>query len=173
VSAPPPSDDPGGGLVLRPIEPADRPVVLAMNEGDVHHLSPLDDARLVALLGWAARSGVVVTEGDPTVLGFVLTFAPGTPYDSTNYTWFGDRLDAFLYLDRIVVAGAARRRGVASFVYGLLEAEAWREHGGPLVCEVDVEPLNEASLAFHRSRGFEEVGRQVANGKTVALLRSP
>ena len=43
-------------------------------------------------------------------------------------------------------------------------------HGGPLVCEVDIDPPNEASLAFHRSRGFEEIGGQQLGDKSVAYF---
>jgi predicted GNAT superfamily acetyltransferase len=40
-----------------------------------------------------------------------------------------------------------------------------------MVCEVNVLPPNPASLAFHRSRGYVEVGRLThGQGKVVALL---
>jgi predicted GNAT superfamily acetyltransferase len=161
-------------LRLRALDDGDLAAVLALNEGDVQHLSPLDERRLAELLPWCTHAAVVVDDADDrAVLGFVLTLAPGTPYDSPNYRWFDSRLDAFLYLDRIVVAPTARRRGVASFVYDVLEASARDEHHGRLVCEVDVEPPNDASLRFHRSRGFVELGRHGANGKVVALLGAP
>ena len=42
---------------------------------------------------------------------------------------------------------------------------------GRMVCDVDVEPPNDASLAFHTARGYREVGR-LAKGtiKTVGLF---
>ena len=40
-----------------------------------------------------------------------------------------------------------------------------------MVCEVNVLPVNDASLAFHRSRGYVEVGRlRHGPDKVVALL---
>jgi predicted GNAT superfamily acetyltransferase len=161
-------------LLLRPIEPADRASILALNEADVHHLSPLDGDRLDALIGWCAHAEVIVATDAPSeVLGFVLTVPPHTAYDSPNYRWFEDTLPAFLYLDRIVVAADARRRGVGSFVYDHMQTAAHTVYRGPLVCEVDVEPPNHASLRFHRARGFQELGRQQVGGKSVAYLASP
>jgi uncharacterized protein len=133
-----------------------------------------DGAHVVVASAHAAHVTVDNTDGtdaDP-VRGFVVTFAPGASYDSPNYRWFAARYERFLYLDRIVVAAEARRRGVARFVYDEAERAA-SELGGPLVCEVNVEPPNDASLAFHRARGYREVGRQAAYGKTVVLLESP
>ncbi len=36
--------------------------------------------------------------------------------------------------------------------------------------EVNLDPPNEPSLAFHRRRGYVEVGRQVATGHLVSLM---
>lgn len=157
-------------LRLRDIAPLDRPYVLALNLGAVDALTPLDDDRLTELMGWAAHAQVVVDVD--AIVGFVLTFGPGAAYDSPNYAWFSSRYERFLYLDRIVVAPGARRRGVGTFVYDEMEAAA-AVRGGPLVCEVYVEPPNATSLAFHRGRGYREVGRQSAHGKTLALFEGP
>jgi hypothetical protein len=50
----------------------------------------------------------------------------------------------------------ARGRGLGSQVYDALE-ELARTYGR-LALEVNLEPPNEQSLAFHRARGFEPVG---------------
>ena len=44
-----------------------------------------------------------------------------------------------------------------------------------LCCEVNVRPRNDASLRFHHSIGFREVGQQDTDGgnKTVSLLALP
>lgn len=40
-----------------------------------------------------------------------------------------------------------------------------------ITCEVNVDPPNPASDAFHAAQGFDEVGRQrLENGKTVRYL---
>ncbi|RZI80905.1 MAG: GNAT family N-acetyltransferase [Microbacterium sp.] len=153
--------------VLRPITPDDHDAVLAWNLADVELLAPLDRPRLEQLLTWADAGSVITHEGRD--VGFVITFAAGSPYDSTNYAWFAERHPAFLYLDRIVIDPSARRAGVATRVYDQIEQRA-RELGPVLCLEVNLDPPNEGSLAFHRRRGFEEVGQQVAGDHVVSLM---
>lgn len=153
--------------LLRPITDADVPAVLDLNERHVELLSPMDATRLDQLRGWASRADVIVCDG--AVAGFVLVFSPGTGYDSENYRWFsGEFGDAFDYLDRIVIDDAFRRRGLASAVYDAVEASAAPR--GRLVLEVNVDPPNEASLAFHRGRGYTEVHQLGATGHIVSLM---
>lgn len=153
--------------VLRPMTDDDVPRVLELNHRHVELLSPLDAERLARLRGSASRSDVIVCDGE--VAGFVLVFSPGCDYDSVNYRWFAARYgDAFDYLDRIVVDDAYRRRGLASAVYDVVEASAAAR--GRLVLEVNIEPPNEPSLAFHRARGYVEVHQLAASGHTVSLM---
>jgi predicted GNAT superfamily acetyltransferase len=153
--------------LLRPITSRDVAAVLALNEADVDLLAPMDAARLVQLREWAHRADVVLAGGE--VAGFVLTFAPGTAYDSPNYRWFAQRYGTgFHYLDRIVLDPRFRRLGLGSAVYDAVERDA--VHAGRLALEVNLEPPNEGSLAFHRRRGFAEVGRLGSPGKVVSLM---
>jgi uncharacterized protein len=156
--------------LLRPITDEDVPAVLDLNHRHVELLSPMDDARLVLLRGWASRADVIVCDGK--VAGFVLVFSPGTDYDSENYRWFSQRYGAdFDYLDRIVIDDAFRRRGLASAVYDAVEASAGAR--GRLVLEVNLDPPNEPSLAFHRARGYREVHQLGATGHVVSLMQRP
>jgi uncharacterized protein len=93
-------------------------------------------------------------------------------YPSANYRWFEDRGVDHLYVDRIVVADHARRRGVAGMLYAAVERAAAEQGRAEVTCEVNVRPRNEPSLAFHAARGYAEVGRQEtdAGSKTVAML---
>ena len=97
--------------------------------------------------------------------GFCLTMAPGADYESLNYQWFSSRYEEFTYLDRIVVSSASRNEGLGAALYAELEL---RIAGTPrwLLCEVNVKPLNEGSLRFHRRIGFTEVGQQDTEGGT-------
>jgi len=153
---------------------ADRPQVLRLHDESVEMLSEMDEERLDLILGLARRS--LVAELDGELVGFAIAIAQGTGYDSDNYRWFAERYERFLYLDRIAVAATHRRRGVGGSLYDAMEATA--AGYGRMVCEVNVEPPNEVSLAFHRARGYREVGR-LAHGtvRTVALfskeLQSP
>jgi len=148
--------------VLRPITSADHAAVLALNEAHVELLSPLDIHRLWWLLDLAAHADMIVA--DDAVAGFVLAFAPGTAYDSDNYRWFAERYSDFLYLDRIAIDPAFRRRGLASAVYDELEAAA--HPCGRMVLEVNHD--NEASLAFHQARGYVELERL---GKVILMVK--
>jgi uncharacterized protein len=152
---------------LRRISTADHEQVLALNAANVVKLAPMDEARLTELDGMADRFDVVELDGE--FGGFVITFAPGTAYDSENYRWFTERYDGhFYYLDRIVLADAHRRQGLGTFVYDELEQVARRY--GRLTLEVNLAPRNEASLAFHDRRGYVEVGQLGDDGHLVALM---
>ena len=150
---------------LRPITPSDVDDVLALNERNVVKLAPLDGDRLAEIQVWADRVDVLDVDG--AFAGFVVTFGPGSPYDSDNYRWFTDRFDDFYYLDRIVLHEDFRRQGLGGFVYDEVEETA-RKHGR-LALEVNLVPRNDASLAFHASRGFVEVGRLGDDDHLVSL----
>jgi predicted GNAT superfamily acetyltransferase len=155
---------------LRPISEADVPAVLALNHRHVELLSPLDAERLLWLVGVSDHADVVeVDEGIGGIVGFVVTMAPGSDYDSDNYRWFASRYgESFYYLDRIVISEEMRRRGLAAFVYDAMEEIA---HGfGRMTLEVNVDPPNIESLAFHERRGYREVGRRGDPGHVVGLM---
>lgn len=156
--------------MIRPAGPGDFAAILALNAAWVHFTSPLDEAALGDLHAQAAYHRVAEVDG--RVAGFLLAVGPGEAYESPNYRWFAVRSDDFLYIDRVVVAGGHQGTGVGRALYE--DVTTWaRRHGfGRLVCEVNVEPPNPGSDAFHRRFGFVEVGTQwVANGtKRVSLL---
>ncbi|HET7735460.1 MAG TPA: GNAT family N-acetyltransferase [Nocardioidaceae bacterium] len=143
---------------------ADADDVLALNERNVALLAPMDAERLAMLQSLADRCDVVEVDG--SFGGFVITFAPGTSYDSENYRWFAARHDDFYYLDRIVLHEGFRRRGLGRLVYDELEAVAATH--GRMVLEANED--NEASLAFHKGRGYVEVGRLGEPDHRVVLM---
>jgi predicted GNAT superfamily acetyltransferase len=137
---------------LRPIEPRDHAFVLDLNRIHEHLTAPLSQDRLLELLGWADRADVIEADGTPA--GFVFTFASGTSsYDSANYLEFGRLFTEFTYLDRIVIDSAFQRRGLGSAVYDDLETTARSR----MVLEVNIDPPNEPSLAFHEARGYRRL----------------
>ena len=150
---------------LRPISPADHADVLALNERNVELLAPMDEARLVVLAELAGVADVIDVDG--AFAGFVMTFSAGTPYDGENFGWFTERFADFCYLDRVVIHEDFRRRGLGSQVYDELEASCGRSL---FALEVNLDPPNEASLAFHQARGFVEVGQRVSSGHLVSMF---
>jgi predicted GNAT superfamily acetyltransferase len=91
-------------------------------------------------------------------------------YDSPNYLWFRARYPRFVYVDRIVVAGGARGRGYARRLYADLIKHALATGHDLIVCEINPDPPNPASEAFHACLGFVEVGSAIIHGgsKTVS-----
>lgn len=162
MSVPPPA----ATIRLRPpASESEAAQVLQLNADHVDVLSPMDEERLSML----ARVGrVEVADVDGAVAGFVVTVPAGTTYDSELYRWFGERYDDFLYLDRVVVDPAYRRRGIADAVYDVIHARSGRH--GLLALEVTSEPPNTASLAFHTHRGFAPVGEVADGAKRTTML---
>jgi len=152
---------------LRAMTEADTDAVLSLNEASVADLSPLDAEELARLRGLAERDEVVEVDGQ--VAAFVLILGPDADYDSANYRWFTERYEDFGYLDRIVVGQQWRRQGIGRLIYDDVERAATAR--GRLACEVNAEPPNHASLAFHAARGYVEVGQlRHEGGKVTAML---
>jgi predicted GNAT superfamily acetyltransferase len=149
---------------------ADEQAVLRLNEESVQALSPLDAVGLRRHRAHAEWT--LVCEADGQVAAFTIAYAPGAPYESVNYAWHSGHFDDFVYLDRIAVDPSFRRRGIAGALYDKVEAAAAAH--GRMVCEVNSDPPNVESLAFHDRRGYREVGRLVQpDGHEVVLLEKP
>jgi predicted GNAT superfamily acetyltransferase len=88
-----------------------------------------------------------------------------------NYRWFCDRYDDFAYVDRIAVAAAGRRLGLASSLYDDFAA-AMPSSVNVMTCEVNIRPPNAGSVLFHTRLGFREVGTLSSDdgSKKVSLL---
>ena len=145
---------------------------LALNNSSIPALNEIDDAEIERLVGMAALA--LTAEVDGAFAGFCITFPPGVDYASLNYGWFSRNYDDFVYLDRIAVDPAYRRLGIGKAFYDQL-IERFTGTYPQLLCEVNVRPRNEASLLFHHSIGFREVGQQDTDGgkKAVSLLALP
>jgi hypothetical protein len=99
-----------------------------------------------------------------------MAFADGSDYDSVNYRWFTSRFKRFLYLDRMVVAAPFRRAGVGRAFHAAAEQHAAVSSLAWIVGEIDLDPPNPESLAYHERLGFVEVGRQtLPSGKVVSM----
>ena len=103
----------------------------------------------------------------------LITFDQDADYDSANFIWFRDRLERFVYVDRIVVGSQHRGAGLARHLYEDLFERALHAGHDCIVCEVNRVPPNPGSDAFHARMGFEEVGQATLSGgdKTVRYMR--
>ncbi|MEM1144826.1 MAG: GNAT family N-acetyltransferase [Pseudomonadota bacterium] len=149
-------------MLLRSIEVADFPQVLALNSVEAHLTSELDEIRLDDLVRWSAHHRVACNDGE--LLGFILAMNQTSGYDGVNFRWFADRYPSFLYVDRIVVARESKGRGIGAALYRDLFAQVAKMGVPMITCEINIEPPNPASLAFHERFGFEEVGSASIGG---------
>jgi len=144
--------------------------ILALNNAHATELSWLNPESLTAMLRQAfhvRRTG--------RAEAFLLAFDQHAGYASPNYLWFRERYPSFVYVDRVVVAPDLRKRGHARRLYADLIAHAEALGHRRIVCEVNAEPPNPASDAFHAALGFTEVGSAVIDDgrKTVRYLMRP
>lgn len=161
------------GVVLRSLTVGDADELVVLNDAAapaVPVTTPADMVRLVGLGGLALgleRAGLLV--------GFVIAMTPGADYASENYAYFEARGVDHLYVDRIVIAESERGGGLGAVLYDAVFAEARREGRREVTCEVNLDPPNPGSLAFHERRGFRSVGTQATKGGTVTvtLLAAP
>lgn len=138
--------------------------VLHLNNAHESELSRLDMPELRRLLA-AAYFVKALPEG----AAFLMAFAQDSAYDGFNFRWFRERYDRFVYVDRVVVAPAARGRGLARALYDDLFASARADAHELICCEVNTVPPNPASDAFHAALGFRAIGRgDTPTGKSVA-----
>lgn len=154
-------------LTVEDLAGADGEALLVLNNDHAVELSWLDPGKLARMV-----SEAFVARRAGTAAALLLAFDQDAGYDSVNFLWFRDRFDRFVYVDRVVVADAARGRGLARRLYDDLFAAARAAGHARIVCEVNSDPPNPASEAFHTALGFVPVGvAQIHGGKkTVTYL---
>jgi predicted GNAT superfamily acetyltransferase len=159
--------------MIRNANEGDFDSILALNQEAVHFTSPMDLARLTHLDTQSAYHRVIELDGE--VVAFLLALREGADYPNPNYGWFSERLDRFLYVDRIVISSTQQGKRLGQALYDDLFAYAKQKGIGQIACEFDVEPPNAISQKFHARYGFGEVGTQwVADGsKRVSLQVAP
>lgn len=155
-------------MCVREAMAADHAAILALNNGAVPHVNALSPEEFAWLSGRANFFRVAVD--DDGLLGFALVLPPGLEYWSDNYRWFTARFGtAFTYLDRVVVAERARRRGVGRALYEALFTFA-RGRWPRVTLEVNLRPPNPGSERFHAELGFVTLGVREYNDGVHAVL---
>lgn len=105
---------------------------------------------------------------------FIIAFDETADYDVENYLWFRARFPRFAYIDRVVTAASARGQGHAATLYHALITAARAAGHTLLTCEVNADPPNPGSDAFHAKMGFAPIGSAaLPNGKTVRYFSRP
>ncbi len=157
-------------LTVRELVPSDRDAVLRINAASRPGVAALDDPELARLM--ALRGHHLVAERDGHVAGYALTFLREALYDGEEFELFRRRLSRpFLYVDQVATRSESRRGGVGSALYAALEEAARRAGSSALCCEVNLDPPNPESMAFHRARGFHsEWELATRDGRTVAMM---
>jgi len=150
----------------------DTSAMLQLNNEHAQETSLLNLESFNALLGSAFFARGV----DRGAKAFLIALAHSASYDNPNFAWFQARFAArqksFVYIDRIIVSHALRGKGIARSMYNELFAAAAEAGIHSVVCEVNIDPPNPASAAFHASMGFTKVGEAAIHGgtKTVGYL---
>jgi predicted GNAT superfamily acetyltransferase len=155
-------------LATRPAQRVDTPAIVAINVAGRPGVYPLTSEAVAETL--AVAPYFVVAEAGGQVAGYLIGYTSQDTCESDEFAWFQRHVLRFLYIDQVAVAPMHRRAGIAAYLYAQAAAHA-RALGVPaLVCEVNLDPPNPASLAFHARLGFREVGTlAVQDGRTVSL----
>ena len=155
-------------IVIRDVVPADDEFILRINEENVEVLSPMDQAKLDFYKGIADIFWTVEVDGERAA--FLIGIREGAPYPNENFAFFSRTFEKFLYVDRIVIDEPFRKMGLGKKLYEAVKEHALDSGVTTVTAEVDTEPVyNNASLIFHESMGFREVGEQRVRGNTIKV----
>lgn len=156
---------------IRPLAPTDCEEILRINAESQPGVAHLDRAEFERLVG--LKNEHLVMEGPKGgLVGYLLAFPSDTPYDGAEFILLTKTsLGPFIYIDQVAVGATERRTGAAARLYQATEAAALRRGIQELSCEVNLNPPNPGSLAFHRSKGFNQTSvMDTQDGRTVALM---
>jgi len=153
-------------VIIRAMSTSDLDVVWTINQENVpavgeealEDLAKIHEQCTIAL----------VAEVSGTIAGFCMVLLPNADYGSPNFQFFCDRLDDFIYLDRVAVTSEFQGKGIGSALYSEVEKLSdamW------FALEVNTNPRNEGSLRFHAREGFVQMEElETRPGKMVSLM---
>jgi uncharacterized protein len=160
------------GVAIRDAALADEEFILALNAASTPAVGEMALPAYRDIAAQAYRVLIAEAGGEPA--GFLILIRPGSSYPSDNYGWFEEQFDRHLYIDRIAISESAKGQGVGRALYDealKLAAELGEER---LTAEVNEEPPNPQSMAFHEKLGFRHLlSRKSRSGKVVAMLERP
>jgi predicted GNAT superfamily acetyltransferase len=160
---------PTPNLTLRDVRASDLAAVMGLNNTAGSSILPMDAPQLNHLYQHADYFRVAEVDGH--LAGFLIALRDSTPHASSNFQWFRNHCEHFVYIDRVVIGDLHRGHGLGRTFYA--DVQSYAEVRSPnLACEVFLEPRDDVSLLFHGVFGFSEAGQQVMpeSGRRVSLL---
>ena len=139
---------------IRDLGLLDIAVMLSLNNANATETSLLDEAGMGALL----RTAFYARGTDGGATAFLIALDHNAAYANPNFRWFKERHKSFVYIDRVIVGQASRGQGIGKKLYLDLFTAANQAGHDRVVCEVNVNPPNPASVAFHAAMGFIGIG---------------
>ena len=153
-------------IIIRAMNASDLEIVWAINQENVPAVGEetLEDLAKVHEQCTIA----LVAEVSGTIAGFCMVLLPDADYGSPNFKFFCDRLEDFIYLDRVAVTSDFQGKGIGSALYSEVEKLSDAKW---FALEVNTKPRNEGSLRFHAREGFEQMEElETRPGKMVSLM---
>ena len=153
-------------IIIRAMSTSDLEAVWAMNQENV---PAVGEETLEDLAKIHEESAIaLVAEVSGNIAGFCMVLLPDADYGSPNFKFFCDRLDDFIYLDRVAVTSDFQGRGIGAALY--IEVEKLSDATW-FALEVNTKPRNEGSLRFHAREGFVQMEEfETRPGKMVSLM---
>lgn len=102
--------------------------------------------------------------------GFALGMSSRLPQPDFTQQWFLMRFDSFLYLERLIVAVASRRRGVGREL--LQQTLQWAQEMGleRVCCQVHERPPHREAKAFVEAMGFVAIESVMLPSRDIVSL---
>lgn len=145
--------------------------MLRLNAENQPAVAAVGAADLPWLLAGAGVHQVAV-DAHGRVLGYLLVFSRASTYDDTEMAELRRLIaEPFYYICQVALAREHRGRGIGRAFYGALTEVARAQGARFLCCDVNLDPPNPESLAFHERLGFRRIANGVAsNGFKIAYL---
>ena len=144
--------------------------IYIINQDNVPEVGSLDSIdQQKKLLSVSSYHSILLE--DDELIGFAICFRESRPYWSENYKYFENKLDRFLYVDRIAIRNDYRRQGHAKRMYEDIFNFAGQD-GLTVTAEVNTKPANQGSIRFHEYMGFKEVGVRSFDDHDVAYFEA-
>lgn len=142
--------------------------VLERNNENSPALGKLDKLALSSLLKELLIPPLVKDQETGEWVGILFLLNQKSRYESLNFQFFKERYREFFYVDRVAIFEDFKRMGYGSLIYHSLKKTLPKSSF--IALEVNLKPLNQASLDFHARQGFLPVGEGEVGGKVVQYM---